>query len=296
MRRLARILDRWRSIARIEGRLEKLQEAVGRIEARQVGGAGADTAWHDREFKVFSQWGEDGLIDYLVSVVGVTRRVFVEFGVESYQESNTRFLLVHRGWSGLVLDGSETCMESLRREPLYWRHDLQAQTAFVTRENIDSLLLANKVEGDIGLLSIDIDGNDYWVWEATSVIRPAIVVIEYNARFGPDIAVTIPYDPGFTRAAAHYSMIYYGVSLRALWLLGRRKGYDLVGCNSAGNNAFFVRSDLRPAILPALDARHAWRPACFRESRNPDNTLAFLKPEAETALLLRLPLISVEEI
>ena len=126
--------------------------------------------------------------------------MFVEFGVETYVEANTRFLLRHRGWSGLVMDGSAANVARIRSDPIFWRYNLKAVEAFITRENIDSLIESQGLRGDIGLLSIDIDGNDYWVWEAVSVVRPAIVVIEYNARFGTDAAVTVPYDPGFVRA------------------------------------------------------------------------------------------------
>jgi hypothetical protein len=226
--------------------------------------------------------------------VPIARRVFVEFGVEDYAEANTRFLLVNDGWSGLVMDASEENIRRIRRDPISWQHNLNSQQAFVTRENIDRLLADQGLTGDIGLLSIDIDGNDYWVWEAITVVTPAIVVVEYNARFGPDRAVSVPYDAGFERAKAHHSMIYYGASLRALWLLGKRKGYALVGCNAAGNNAFFVRRDLLPAALAELRPEEAFVPAGFREARDARGELALLDPREEAEILHGLPLVDVE--
>jgi hypothetical protein len=245
-----------------------VQEALGRIEARQLAGErGAEL--RESEFRTFSQWGEDGIIQRLVHTVPIERKLFVEFGVQDYSESNTRFLLLNDNWSGLVMDGDEANIAAIRRSDLFWRHNIKAQRAFVTRENIDELLRGNGVEGDIGLLSIDIDGNDYWVWEAISSIAPRIVIAEYNARFGPQRAVTIPYDPAFTRQRAHYSMIYYGASLAALTQLGKRKGYALVGCNSAGNNAFFVRRDCMPASLQsALPNRLTSHPLSARRATN----------------------------
>ena len=283
-----------RQIESLEARMRRVQEALGRIERRQLR-AHAGAAWHDQEFRVFSQWGEDGLIQHLVNEVPIPRRVFVEFGVEDYQEANSRFLLVNDGWAGLVMDADEDNIQRIRRDPLFWKHNLKARHAFVTKENINGLLAEQGLSGDIGLLSIDIDGNDYWVWEALTAVSPAIVVIEYNARFGPERAVTVPYDANFVRSKAHYSMIYYGASLRALWLLGRRKGYALVGCYAAGNNAFFVRKDLLPPSLPEQPPERAFVPARFREARDERGELALLDASQEEEILRGLPLVEVEE-
>jgi len=282
-----------RQVDSLEARVQRVQEALGRIEARQLAG-GTARGWHEHEFRVHSQWGEDGLIARLVREVPVARRVFVEFGVEDYREANTRFLLTQGGWSGLVMDASEAHVHAIRSDPISWQHNLKARQAFVTRENIDGVLAEEGLSGEIGLLSIDIDGNDYWVWEAITSVNPAIVVIEYNARFGSERAVTVPYDPEFDRARAHPSMVYYGASLRALWRLGARKGYDLVGCNSAGNNAFFVRRDLRPAALPARAPGEAYMPAQFREARDERGALALLDPAKEAEILRTLPVVDVE--
>ena len=193
-----------------------------------------------------------------------------------------------------MLDGSAAHIDYIRRDPIYWQCNLKAAQAFVTRENIDTLLTENGVTGEIGLLSIDIDGVDYWVWEAITAVRPALVVLEYNARFGPERAVTVPYDPHFRRTEAHYSGICYGASIAALAALGRRKGYDLVAGNRAGNNCFFVREDLRPATLPVLSPAEAWRLPAFREARDLHGQLTYAGPEAEAALLRMLPVTEVE--
>ena len=171
---------------------------------------------------------------------------------------------------------------------------MKAAQAFVTRENIDALIGTNGLSGEIGLLSVDIDGVDYFVWEAIMVVQPALVVVEYNARFGPERAVTVPYDAAFQRGAAHSSHIYYGASLAALVGLGKRKGYAFVGANSAGNNAFFVRRDLLPADLRERTAREGFVDCQFRESRDAAGRLAFFNAEEERAILARLPLEEVE--
>ena len=125
---------------------------------------------------------------------------FIEFGVETYRESNTRFLLVKDNWRGLVIDGSETNVASIRALSEYWRHDLTAVASFITRDNINDLFADAGFTGEVGLLSIDIDGNDYWVWEAIDVVSPVIVVVEYNSVFGPEAQVTVPYAADFTPA------------------------------------------------------------------------------------------------
>lgn len=289
---LSSLLDVLRHWQRIEQRTLRIQEALGRIEARQVTASSA-VRFTDAEFKAFSQFGEDGLIHWLVSKVPISRKMFVEFGVENYEEANTRFLLLNGNWTGLVMDGSDQNIQHIRQQDLYWRHNLKAQTAFITRENINGLMRQNGIEGEIGLLSIDIDGNDYWVWEAIDSVSPAIVIIEYNSRLGPDRAVTVPYDPGFDRRKAHWSMIYYGASLAALCKLGRRKGYAFVGANSAGNNAFFVRRDLLPAAVREVSVAEGFVQCQFREARNPEGRLQFLDSSQERELLEALPWVEI---
>lgn len=274
-------------------RLDLISESLGRIEARQLAGA-EDTTFEDHEFRVYSQAGEDGLIGFLVRNVRLPRRYFVEFGVEIYTEANTRFLLTSEGWSGLVMDGSAANIEYIRRDPAYWRCDLTAVSGFITAENINALLTANGASGEIGLLSIDIDGNDYWVWKATVAVSPAIVVIEYNSRFGPDRSVTVPYDPHFVRSRAHPSSLYFGASLRALVSLGERKGYAFVGSNRLGSNAFFVRRDLLGAKVKAVSVEDGYVQARFHEERDELGRPIRRSTEEEEALLRALPLVTVE--
>ena len=276
----------------IEERCKKIQDALGRIEGRQLNDLPAAN-FKEAEFRVFSQWGEDGLLQHLLRHIPVPSKIFIEFGVENYTESNTRFLLLNNNWAGLVIDGSSRNVDFIKSDDIYWRYNLKAEHAFVTSETINDLIHRNGIGGEIGLLSIDIDGNDYWVWEAIDVVSPSVVVIEYNARFGPERSVTVPYDAGFIRSRAHYSNIYYGASLTALYLLGKRKGYSFVGCNTAGNNAFFVKSDLWPIGLSELTPAEGFVRSQFRESRDANGALAFLTEAQEAAILDELPLVEV---
>jgi len=286
---LQRFLSRIRNI---EQQNKKIQEALGRIENRQLSDLDASQI-ASAEFRVFSQWGEDGIIQHLLRHVPVSKKIFIEFGVENYTESNTRFLLVNDQWSGLVIDGSQSNIDYIRRDNLYWRYNLKAVQAFITKENINELIRSSGLTGEIGLLSVDIDGNDYWVWDAIDVVDPAIVIVEYNARFGRDRAVTIPYRADFNRMSAPGSGIYFGASLTAFANLGRRKGYALVSSNSAGNNAFFVRRDLKPETMRELTPREAFVQSQFREARGPAGQLLFLDRIQEDAILKGLPLVEV---
>jgi hypothetical protein len=278
----------------IERRLEDLNVLQGRVLARQIGRENVSSL-HEAEFKVFSQFGDDGIVEHLVARldVPVAAQSFVEIGVEDYTEANTRFLLITRNWRGLVVDSSPEHAEHIRRSPLMWRHDLRVVEAFVDRDNVNELLESNGFGGEIGLLSIDLDGNDYWIWEAVESARPLIVVVEYNSVFGRDRAVTIPYDPIFTRRRAHFSHLYWGASLKALALLGERKGYTLVGSNSVGNNAFFVRRE-HAGGLPGPSAAEAYVESRIRESRGEDGELTYVGGLDRLRLIRELPVWDVE--
>jgi hypothetical protein len=247
----------------------------------------------DVEFKAFSQWGEDGILQYLISRIPIDNRCFIEFGVENYIEANTRFLLINNNWKGLVLDGSRSNIDFIRNDSISWRHDLAAECLFITRENINKNLAGCGYSGDIGLLSIDIDGNDYWVWEKIDIISPRIVVCEYNSIFGCEHSITVPYDPEFIRSRAHYSNLYYGASLPALCKLAERKGYDFIGSNSTGSNAFFVRNDLQHN-LRTLSAKEGYIESKVRESRDRSGRLSFLSGPDRVHLIRDMPVYEIE--
>jgi hypothetical protein len=230
---------------------------------------------HDFEFKVFSQWGDDGIIQYLIKKISVPQKTFIEFGVENYSESNTRFLLLNNNWSGFIMDGSEDHIKYIKRQNYYWRYDITATCSFITAENINDLLKQSSFEKDVGIYHIDIDGNDYWVWKATTIINPIIVIVEYQSLFGCGRPITTIYDQDFLRTEAHYSNLLYGSSLLSLCDLAEEKGYFFIGCNSSGNNAYFIRKD-RIGTLRPLSAKEGYVLSKFREARNENGDLTFL--------------------
>ncbi|RDU52151.1 hypothetical protein CQA49_08280 [Helicobacter sp. MIT 00-7814] len=254
------------------------------------------------EFRIFSQNGEDGIIDFLIQLLDLSAypKAFIEFGVENYTESNTRFLLKNRNFQGLVLDGSSENIESIKHDELYWKHDLEAQCAFITKENINDIIksyLKSRDLGNVALLSVDIDGNDYYVWEAITCIEPAIVVVEYNAIFGAQKCVSVPYRADFNRFKAHFSGLYFGASIRALIHLGKKKGYTFIGADSSGTNLFFIKNHFKEAL--SLLATHNLESYCTRhlarQSRDINAKLTFLSHTAREQEIAHLPLFEIEE-
>jgi hypothetical protein len=276
--KIASIIGTAKDIARIaidcKATLDRVQQAVARIELRQLRDLNIDSL-RENEFQVSSQWGEDGIIQYLLQRVPIERKIFVEFGVGDYTESNTRFLLQNNNWVGLIIDGSPEHTTRIKKDPIYWRFNLKVECAFIDKESINQIITRAGISGDIGILSVDIDGNDYWVWQAIDCIGPRIVICEYNSIFGPIAKVTIPYDSSFMRSKAHYSNLYYGASLSGLHALARAKGYSLVGSNSAGNNVFFVRDDLVGG-LRTYRPEEVYVQSQFRESLDSEGNLSYL--------------------
>jgi len=297
-------INRFLGINQIVARTKQAREQVeeegqhtrlllGKILTNQVRAHGVYENIHEAEFQVFSQFGDDGILQYLINQTQPEVETFIEFGVQDYSEANTRFLLLNNNWRGLIMDGAAQSMNALRADELYWRHDLTAVGAFITRENVNQLFLDNGFSGEIGLLSIDIDGNDYWVWEAIQMVSPVLVVIEYNSVFGAEHAITIPYDSVFYRTEVHYSNLYWGASLKALCILAEKKGYAFVGCNSNGNNAHFVRKD-KIGQIPVLTCQQGYVESKFRESRDQNGNLTFIFGKSRLNIIQHMLIFDVE--
>jgi hypothetical protein len=245
-------------------RLRHLDERLRSLECAVHVGVAADPGIHAWEFSAYSQGGEDGILLHLFTRIGASSFRFLEFGCGNGAECNSANLALGFGWGGLLLDADIVNIEKARRffaaklGPGTERVIIQRE--MVTPTNINPLIsqaLARSFELD--LLSIDVDGNDYWIWEAVEGSVARVVVVEYNATFGPDRAVTVEFDEAFDRNAKHESGYYHGASLEALRRLGVARGYQLVGCDSGGVNAFFVRADCAGG-LPSLSSHDAFVP------------------------------------
>lgn len=188
---------------------------------------------------VFTQNGEDGIIEEIFKRIGTTNKCFVEFGVHGVKNNST-FLLV-KEWNGLWIGNDKTGAALIARDfkQMFDNGKLRYSTAWITRENIERIFEDNNVPREFDFLSIDLDGNDYWIWQAIKKYTPRVVCIEYNATFPADISWVMSYHADY----AWDENSYFGASLKALENLGKEKGYELIGCDFTGCNAFFLRKD-----------------------------------------------------
>lgn len=247
----------------------------------------------EAEFQVYSQFGEDGIIQWLIHNVAIDSKTFIEFGVEDYTEANTRFLLMNNNWTGLVMDGSEANMKRLAGWEYLWKYDLTAVAAFITRDNINQLILDAGFQGDTGILSIDLDGNDWWILNAVTCVSPRILICEYNNIFGDEKKVTVPYDAEFVRSEKHYSNLYWGCSIAAFRGWAQENGYYYMGSNSAGNNAFFVRKDcIKPEKIP--EDADVFVESRYREGRDRKGNLSYLRGSGRLKCIREMELFDIE--
>ncbi|MFT6287111.1 MAG: hypothetical protein ACJA09_001864 [Alcanivorax sp.] len=250
-------------------------------------------ALSDYEWKVFSQWGEDGIIQFLIREVEIKNKTFVEFGVEDFFESNCRYLLMSSDWQGFVIDGSTVNIQRLQSSSFYWKYDLQSLAAFIDKENINELLKKSDFDRDLGILSVDVDGNDYHILKAIKVFDSRIIISEFNPYFGKDRAITVPYDPSFYRTEKNHSNLYFGASIKALKFGLQEKGYTLVGTGMMGGNAYFVRNDLMTDKLSMLSNNAISFNGYCRESRDINGNLNYLRGEKRLEAIKGLPVINV---
>ena len=208
-------------------------------------------AFEDVGHRVFSQFEEDGKILYLLALIGMRNKTFVEIGSDDGLNSNAANLYFHFGYHGLFIDANQKAIERGKRfyakHPHQYMYPPKFTCSKVNRENINNLIAEAGFEGEIDLLSIDIDGNDYWIWDALTQVDPNIVLIETHVEFGKENKV-VPYDANYAYPGKH--PLYHGASPEAMKRLGESKGYTLAGANDLGFNFFFVKSELLNSKLP----------------------------------------------
>lgn len=256
-----------RAISDIDSRLKKIEKLLEGILVDNY----ITSAFEQKKYaspkslskyyrSVYSQNGEDGIISEIFNRIGTTNSTFVEFGVHGF-DNNSTFLL-HKKWGGLWIEGDRTSYEKLLQiigEFEFGR--LKLKSAFITANNFEEVLSKEQVPGEFDLLSIDIDGNDYYVFESLTKYRPRVIIIEYNATFGPTEDIVIEYNPDFRWRGDSY----FGASLAAIVRMGKQKGYSLVCCDFSGSNAFLVRDDLLEGMFqePYTSETHYEPPRYF---------------------------------
>ena len=235
---------------------------------------------HDAEVKVFSQWGEDGILDYLFTKLDISKPRIMEFGVGIFQECNSRFAAELRNASVYMVDLNKDLIKKVQSTQIYWMNSLFPVIDRITPDNsLFHFNSAKNLMGGVDVVSLDIDGNDYWVLKSLALESVSIVVCEYNPVYGGEISCTIERNDEFDRTVMHYSHLHYGMSLNAAISLMGSKGFIFLGTNRVGNNAFFLKKELANLInieLPDetdLKKFVDWR---VRESRNKNGELNYL--------------------
>jgi hypothetical protein len=239
-------------------RVEKQQQMILRLLLRKEFAGLINPVFDATGIAAHSMQGEDGHILHILREIGATNQHFVEIGIQNGLECNTANLTFNFGWSGVLIEGNPSDAAVAQRNYACFPR-VTVRQSFVTRENVVELLKSAGAKNDADLFSLDIDGNDYWVWEALTDFKPRVAVVEYNAAYGPTRSVTIPYSPTFC-VSSDPSRLYCGASLAALTKLANKKGYALVGTADNGPNAFYVRRDCLKGALSETTPEQSYRP------------------------------------
>lgn len=237
---------------------------------------GPPLSFKDVGFRVHSQHEEDGILLFIFSLIGTTNKKCVEICSGDGVECNTANLILNHRWIALLCDGNDaniakaTQFYKTHPDSAIWPPRIVKE--WVTTHNVNKLIRENGFTDEIDLLSLDIDGIDYWLREAITCISPRVVVLEINHLWGPDASVSVPYKDDFKAEFTQYGSDYAGASLMAFIKMGRRKGYRFVGTNAIATNAFFVRDDIQCDWLPEAEPSK-----CFDH------------PRAQFGMTVRLP-------
>jgi len=236
----------------------------------------------ETSYKVYSQNGEDGFIDFLLFSLNIDKPKFIEIGVGTYKECNTRFLFERTGPEGLVIDYIKDLEKNVKKNIRFWKGDLTIVNELINTENIINILEQNNFHKEIDLFSLDIDGIDYWILDKLPENFSKICIIEYNSIFGDELEITVPNEINFTRKEYHFSHLCYGMSLKALIRKMNEKGFIFVGSNEFNNNAFFIQKKYQSNLninLPDTNNLKKFTISNIRESRDKNGILNYLRKE-----------------
>ncbi len=232
---------------------------------RPAQGTARAAGFNAHESRTFSQNGEDGLLAHVFAQIGFESRTFVEFGF-SPAECNGLWLARQEGFGGLWIDadGANCAIATRMARFLGWKR-VRVHQSYIHKDNINDIIKSGLQtnEKSIDLLSVDIDGMDYWVLQQITCVRPRVLVVEYNATFGPSRAISVAYRPEFSRFDFHRDGLYFGASLKAFQKLGVALGYRLVGTDTSGTNAFFLDNQISADGLPTQTVDECWRPMAY---------------------------------
>jgi hypothetical protein len=221
----------------------------------------------DAGFRCYSQFEEDGIILYVLSTIGFKTRKVVEICCGDAKECMATNLILNHGFQGFLFDGDK---QNIIRATNFFNEKKDClltpphlKNAWITKENINDLLIESGVSGEIDILSLDIDGNDYYIWDAISAINPRLCVFETHNIVPDNLSITIPYDPNFNyREKKNHEQDFTSVSLLAMKKLSEKKGYRLIGAHKHGFNVFFLRKDIAQDIFPEVTIEEVHNNLC----------------------------------
>ncbi len=251
----------------------------------------------DTEFKIYSQNGEDGILDYLIFSLGIKRPKFIEIGIGDYSESNSRFIFERTSSKGMVIDSILDLEKKIKKRIKVWKGDLKIVNKEINSKNALDILKKDEMLNDLDLFSIDIDGIDYWVLDKLPKFFSKIVVLEYNPTFGFELEISVPNIPNFNRTKYHYSNLCFGMSLKAAINLMDKKGFYFVGSNFLKNNAFFVSKKYKKKKYfknLKIDNSKSNVDSNFRESRDLNNKLNYLNGNKKIKEILNCKVVNLE--
>lgn len=232
----------------------------------------------EADYKIYSQTGEDGILDYLIQSLEIKKPSFLEIGVGDYRECNTRYLFERYSSKGVIVDQIKNLEEKVSKNVKLWKGDLKIIEQSINSENINEILNKAQIDENLDIFSIDIDGIDYWVLKNIPKILSKIFVAEFNPIFGHEKKITVPDSKNFNRSSYHYSHLCYGMSLMALIELMKSKKYTFIGTNVACHNAFFLSDEHVKKLnlnLPDIKNLKQFVQNNFRDSRSSNSKLNY---------------------
>jgi len=283
----------------VEEKLAEIQFAVGQngIHLLRSLSNVVSSLW-DVDYKVFSQWGEDGILDFLCHKLDISKPKVLEIGAGNFEECNSRFLVEMRNASAYLVDARKDLVNSKFVRRMSWKTHLFTEQTWVTPDNIDEIVTrAEELMDGIDIFSLDLDGNDYWILNNLKTLNFRVVVVEYNPLFGSVASVTVPRNDSFDRAAVNSSCLFYGASLKAYVELLADRGFTFVGTNRVGSNAFFVAAsratNLGIVIPESLDGFTDWR---VREARDTFGRLLYTSGTDRNKIIENEIVVNLHEI
>ena len=249
----------------------------------------------DAEVRVFSQWGEDGILDYLCEILSISRPKVLEIGAGDFTECNSRFLGENRNAKITLIDNRADLLKKVNDQDLRWKTYLEAERTWVTTSNVGEIVNRSRAQMyGIDILSLDLDGNDYWILDAINLQGISVIIVEYNALFGGRAHVTVPIQEDFDRSTSHFSWKYYGASLPAFVDLLSRRGFEFIGTNRPMTNAFFVSASMTQLFPWKLPLDPIDFVDCHvREARDREGKLRFASMKEEMDSISKMPVINL---